>query len=429
MMLRAYKYRLEPNANQERELAIALESHRRLYNHCLDMRELAYQCYGASITWLDQQRWYTRVWRGHPYYSRLNNNSANETIKRLDKAYQNFFRRVREGDPKPGYPRFQGSGRFNSVRFGTYPNGAKLLGTRLRVQHVGDVKIRLHRPVEGKIKTVAVKKEADHWYVVFFCELPKPDAAPSTNPPVGIDVGLESFFTTSDGEQEPNPRYLKAALPALRRQGRRVSRKKKGGSNRRKEVRRLRKVHVRVRNLRREHHHQTALKLVHRFGKIAAEHLTVKNMVRNRRLARAIQDAGWSGFLTILQHKAECAGVEVVQVEPRGTSQECSRCGQVVPKPLSQRRHDCPHCGLSLHRDHNAALVILARAGVQGRTGPAGPNGGAGRRARRRSDRVSNQALPKGKTTASNGTGRSLKDEHASAIRKPVCNSGRLRNC
>ena len=234
----------------------------------------------------------------------------------------------------------------------------------------------MHRPIEGKIKTVTLKCEAGNWYVVFSCKVDPIEVEASTNPPVGIDVGLESFLTTSDGEQQPNPRYQKTALPELRRAQRSLARKRKGGKNRRKSKRKVAKIHARVARLRREHHHQVALKLVRRYGLVAVESLNVQGMLKNDRLARSISDAGWSGFLLTLRHKAECAGVVYVEVDARGTSQQCSGCGAEVRKDLSVRRHDCPHCGISLHRDENAARKILAR-GLQARTGLAGTNAGA----------------------------------------------------
>ncbi len=358
-MRKAFKYRLWTDANQERELATALESHRRLYNVCLDYRELAYQCFGASVTYCDCSRWFKHQRDTNPFFARLNFSSAQATVRRLDKAFVAFFRRRQAGE-KPGYPRFKGKDHFNSIEFPSHGDGVRLRGDRLRVQHVGTIRVKLHRPAEGKIKTVTLKREADKWYVVLSCELPDVPLADNGRPPVGIDVGPESFLTTSEGEQEPNPRYLKAALPKLRRASRAAARKKRGGKNRRKAVKRLARIHTRVRNLRREHHHQVALKLVRRYSLIAVESLNVRGMLRNDRLGRAISDAGWSSFVGILRGKAESAGVQVVAVDPRGSSQQCV-CGQEVRKDLSARWHDCPRCGLSQHRDHVSARIILAR--------------------------------------------------------------------
>jgi putative transposase len=359
---RAFKYRLWTNATQGRELAAALETHRRLYNACLEQRKTAWEAECRSVRYADQSAWFKAQRAVNPYFARLNFSSAQATMRRLDKAFSNFFRRVKEGAAKVGYPRFKGRDRFDSIEFPSYRDGCKLTGDRLYIQHVGTARVKLHRPVEGTIKTVTLKREAGKWYAVFSCDLGEVTVPPSPLPPVGIDVGLESFLTTSTGVQEPNPRYLKDALPALRRAGRAVARKNKGGGNRRKSVRRLQKVHARVRNLRREHHHQVALRLVRRHGLVAVERLNIRGMLGNGRLARAISDAGWAGFLLTLRCKAESAGVAYVEVDPRGTSQECSGCGREVLKALSDRRHDCPHCGLSLGRDHNAASNILARA-------------------------------------------------------------------
>jgi len=375
---KAFKYRLWTNANQERELSIAMESHRRLYNAMLAMRIASWECDRLSINYPFQSWCCTGMRKTNPYMARLNASSAHATVRRLDKAYQNFFRRVKAGAAKPGFPRFKGKGQFGSIEYPSYGNGIRLSGNRLRVQHVGVIRVKLHRPREGVIKTATLKLEGDKWFLILSCDLGDVAIPKSHGPPVGIDVGLESFLTTSDGEHEPNPRFLKNELPALRRAGRAVSRKTKGGSNRRKAVRRLRCCHTRVRNLRHDHHHKTALRLVRRYGLVAVESLNIQGMLKNHCLARAISDAGWSGFLGILKSKAESAGVEVVEVNPAYTSQICSSCGQIVQKSLSERWHACD-CGCSLHRDVNAAKNILARGQV--RTEPVGVN--VGRRAKR----------------------------------------------
>jgi putative transposase len=378
----AFKYRLYPNANQARELVQQLETHRRLYNQALALRIAQYKEHCAcqhfglpsrSLTFYDQTRWFKSENKINPWYGRISADAASATLDRLDKAYANFFRRLSERAAKVGFPRFKGAGRFTSIN---YPhaggnNGIGLKDNRLRVKHVGLIKAKIHRPVEGKIKTASLKLEGNKWFVVFSCDLGEQEIAPSTAAPIGIDVGIESFAVTSDGESIANPSWLKQELPELRRRGRAVSRKRKGGANRRKAVRRLRACHVRVANLRREQHHQLSNRLVRRYGLIAVESLNVKGMVRNHRIAQAISDAGWSAFLGAVRYKAERAGVTFVEVNPQNTSQICSGCGELVPKTLSQRQHNCPHCGLVLHRDHNAAKNILARA-LEARTGPAG---------------------------------------------------------
>jgi putative transposase len=361
-MRRAFKFRLYPNANQERELGIMLESHRRLYNAALEQRKLAYETRGMSLNYCSQSNQLKELRASDSYQARTNFSSAQATLRRLDKSYQNFFRRCRQGSKKPGFPRFKGRDHFDSVEFPTYGDGIRLVKNRLRVQHIGMIRARVHRPVKGEVKTASLKREADKWFVVLSCDLGAVAVPHSQLPATGIDLGLEAFLTTSDGRRVANPRYQKVELPKLSRLQRATSRKKKGGRNRRKASRRVRVLHARIRNLRSEHHHQVALKLIRLYGLIGVERLSVSNMLRNHSFARAISDAGWASFVNVLRCKAERAGVEVVAVNPRGTSQECSGCGVVVSKILDERWHTCPHCGLSLHRDENAARNILARA-------------------------------------------------------------------
>ena len=362
-MLRAHKYRLWTNKNQERELGIMLETHRRLYNACLLQRKTAYETEKRSVKYTDQSAWYKEQRQTNPYYARMNFSSAQDTMRRLDKAFSSFFRRVKTG-AKPGYPRFKSADRFTSIEFPAHGDGIGLKGNRLRIQHIGIVKVCLHRPLpeSAKIRTLTVTREADKWYLEVCFKVPDREISPSLLPAAGLDVGIEHFVTASDGEHIPNPGYLKAALPELRRSQRALSRKKQNGKNRAKAKIKVRKLHTRVKNLRSDHRHKTSLDLIRRYGYIAVESLNVKSMLRNRRLSRAISDVAWSAFITTLTHKAESAGVSVVKVPPQGTSQECSCCGKHVPKKLSERWHDCPHCGLYLQRDVNAARNVLMRA-------------------------------------------------------------------
>ena len=362
-MLRTHKYRLWTNENQSRELGIMLETHRRLYNACLDQRKTTYETEKRSIKYTEQSAWYKEQRQTNTYFARLNFSSAQATMRRLDKSFIAFFRRLKTG-VKPGYPRFKGADQFNSIEFPTHGDGIRLTGNRLRIQHIGVLRVCLHRPLpeDAKIRTLTVTRDADHWYLEVCFKLPDQEVLPSTLPSVGLDLGIEHFLTTSDGEHSPNPGYLKSALPELRRTQRSLCRKKKGGKNRAKAKIKVRRLHTRVKNLRSDHRHKTTLDLIRRYGYIAVESLNVKGMLGNRRLSRAISDVAWSAFITTLTHKAESAGATVVQIPPQGTSQECSGCGQTVQKMLSERWHNCPHCGLSLQRDVNAARNILARA-------------------------------------------------------------------
>jgi len=355
-----YKFRLWTNANQERELAIMLETHRRLYNDALAQRQWFWDEWQISRTYEGQSGWFKDERKKNAYFERLNFSSAQGTLRRLDKAFANFFRRVKAGED-PGYPRFKGVDRFNSILFPSHGDGIRLKGNRLRVQHVGTIRVCLHREKEGKIKTLSLKREGDNWFAVVTCEVPETPKVGNILPAVGLDVGLTHFVTTSEGEKIANPRFLKDALPELRRAQRSLSRKKKGGRNRKKAKRQVRRLHARVASLRHEHRHKVSNDLISRYGKIAVESLNVRGMVRNPRLARAISDVGWSAFVAVLTHKAERAGGEVKQVSPNCTSQACSACGENAPKDLHVRVHRCG-CGLVLDRDQNAAINILNRA-------------------------------------------------------------------
>jgi putative transposase len=359
-VFRAYKFRLWTNANQERELEIMLETHRRLYNAALGQRRWFYDEWKISRSYSDQSGWFKDERESNRWFAAINFSSAQATLRRLDKAFANFFRRVKAGQ-EPGYPRFKSAERFDSILFPSHGDGIRLKGNRLRVQHVGTIRVCLHREVEGTIKTLSIKREAGNWFLVAACDVAEPAPVGNLLPAVGLDVGLTHFATLSTGEQIANPRFLKTELPELRRAQRSVCRKKKGGSNRRKAKRRVARIHVRVANLRREHQHKISNDLISRYGKIAVESLNVQGMVKNRRLARSITDAGWAGFVEVLTHKAERAGGEVKQVSPNYTSQLCSACGENVSKTLDVRVHRCS-CGLIMGRDENAALNILERA-------------------------------------------------------------------
>jgi len=359
-MYRAYEFRLYPNRTQVRHLGEMIETHRRLYNSALAQRKDAWEAEQTSVKYKDQSSWFKGQRSTNTWFANINFSSAQATLRRLDKAFQSFFRRIKTGE-KPGYPRFSNRDKFSSVEFPSHGDGVRLFGNRLRVQHVGVVRVCLHRPTEGEIKTIRIVRRAEKWFVIATCLLPDVATISNGKPDTGIDLGLENFLTASDGFVVESPRFQKHELPALRVAQRAVSRKKKGGSNRRKAGKFVARIHERVANLRKDFHRKVALDLTRRYGFIGVENLTIKNMVKSHLLARAIHDAGWAGFVVRLEHKAASAGVQVVKVNPRGTSQECSKCGAVVPKKLGDRTHRCS-CGYVAHRDLNAAKNILARA-------------------------------------------------------------------
>jgi putative transposase len=290
-----------------------------------------------------------------------------DVLKRVDLAFQAFFRRVRAGE-KPGYPRFKSYNCYDSF---TYSQASWKLSeseddARLVLAGIGALKVRWSRPIQGTIKTVTIHRSADQWHVCFSCLLDVPQPEAPDRPATAIDVGLEYFATLADGSHIDNPRYFREAEEVLARRQRSRDRKKRGSKNRRRANLLVAKAHRRIRNKRLNFHHEKARKIVNRYGALAVEGLRVKNMVHNPHLSKSIADAGWSQFLTILTTKAEEAGLVVVVVNPAGTSQVCSGCGRLVPKTLSDRWHTCPYedCGLSLQRDHNSACELLNRSGL-----------------------------------------------------------------
>lgn len=357
--MRAYKYKLRPSKRIERELERTLDVCRELYNAALQERRDAYRVAGESLSFASQCLELPEVKQERSDVAQVHSQVLQNVLKRLDRGFQNFFRRVREGADKAGFPRFKSKHRYNSF---TYPQGGwKLEGDKLTLSKIGSMRLRLSREIEGKIKTATIKRQADGWFVVFAVEENYSPYIPKTGESVGIDVGIENFATLSTGEIIENPQYLRQSERELKIAQRKVSKKKLRGANRRKAARILARKHQRVANQRREFFHKLSNQLIREFDDIAVEDLNIKGMVQNHHLAKSISDAAWNTFLSILQSKAESAGRRVWKVAAAFTSQDCSRCGQRVKKSLAVREHRCIGCGLVLHRDHNAAINILAR--------------------------------------------------------------------
>ena len=357
-MRKAFLYRLYVNKIQSNKLDNLLDVARNLYNAALQERRDAYKMQGVSLNYYAQASELKGLRESLPEVAQLNFSATQDMLRRVDKSFKAFFRRIKNGE-KPGYPRFKGRDRFNSVTFPTYGDGIKIKDNRLYIQNVGLVKIKMHRFLEGKINTITLKREYGKWYAVFSNSVDIEPLLVSNNQ-VGIDVGLEFFAVTTDGEYIANPHYLKVSQSRLRVAQRKVTRRKKGSNNRRKAVKLLAKQHLKIKNQRNDFLHNKANDIVKAYGYIAVEDLKIRNMVRNHHLARSISDASWGRFLGILSYKAEWAGRTFTQVNPNGTSQICSVCGFKVSKDLSVRIHNCRNCGASLHRDFNAALNILA---------------------------------------------------------------------
>jgi putative transposase len=279
--------------------------------------------------------------------------AGQQVLRRLDSAYRQFLKGER------GRPRFQKPSRFNSV-ICKPGDGAQVRGKRLYVQNAGLIKVRWHRsPPEGRLKNIVVLRKPSGWYVLLQVDIPNQDIEKSTNPAAGVDVGITHALALSDGVTYDSPKHLQASLKKLRVLQRSVSRKKKGGKNRRKAVQKVARLHEHIANQRLDWWHKVTRQLVDTYGAIILEDLSLKFMLQNGNLSRSAHDVGLGMFRTMLDYKAVDAGVEIVMVNPRNTSQVCSGCGSIVLKDLSVRLHVCPDCGLTLDRDVNAACNIL----------------------------------------------------------------------
>ena len=274
-----------------------------------------------------------------------------QSLRDLDTAYQNFFK------GRGGYPRFKSKYSRQSYR---YPQRFKVTGNRIYLPKVGWVKLVLHRPLPGKMKSCTVSKtKRGHYFVSILCEHEKEPAPASGS--VGIDLGLSHFLTLSTGEKVENPRHLRKQERRLRIRQRRLSRKQKGSRNREKARQRVVVQQERVANQRRDFHHQVSRTLVNRYGVIAFEDLHIKGMLSNHRLAKSIADAGWSQFVTFVQYKQQWAGGDVVHADRWfPSSKTCSVCGTIRQSlALSERSWLCLACGTAHDRDTNAAQNLL----------------------------------------------------------------------
>jgi putative transposase len=354
---KAYKYKLKPTPEQERELEEVLWRCRTLYNTALEQRITAYRRCGVTLTCYQQQAELPDLKAAFPEYAAIHSQVLQDVLTRLDKTYQAFFRRVKTGHT-PGFPRFRGRDRYHSFTYKQYDNGARLDNGFLVLSKIGRVAVHWSRPLEGTPKTVTISRETDGWYAILSCAEVPAQPLPLTGKETGIDVGLKVFLITADGESVENPRLHRRGEKKLAKAQRRVSKRKKGSHRRRKAVGNLQRAHQTVKRQRADFQHKTALKLLRDYDTIYLEDLRVANMARNRHLAKSISDAGWAQFRSILEAKAAYAGRRVVAVPPAYTSQDCSGCGERVPKSLSVRTHVCTSCGLVMDRDENAARNI-----------------------------------------------------------------------
>ena len=385
-MLRTYNYLLRPNIEQEKQLDFLLWQSRLVYNAALEQRIQTYQETGIGIGYAKQWTHFRELRHEHPdTFGQLNASSLQHLLRRLDKAFAAFFRRIKAQE-KPGFPRFKNRNRFKSIEY-TYGDGCKLRQNEhgrmsFYVQNVGEMRLCYHRsiPAEAKIKHAVIKQTNSRWYVCLMLELPDPvTKCIRTGKQIGMDVGLKSLAALSTGELIENPRWLREKLTELRRLQRHATRQAKGSHRQQKTYLQIARLHEHISNQRLDYLHQVSRRLVAEHDWIAIEDLSLGFMNRNRHLSLSSHDAGFGLLRQMLEYKAEEAGIQVIAVNPANTSQACSGCGNMVPKSLSVRVHSCPNCGLVLNRDVNAArnILTLALASLELAQNPLGRSGQA----------------------------------------------------
>jgi putative transposase len=381
---RTFRYRLHPTVRQTHALIRQLNYQRELYNAALEEHVGAWKWERRSVTYVDQCRNLTGLSDLRPEVTASGVTLCRGTLKRLDRAFAAFYRRVKHGET-PGFPRFKSASRFESLQWeDTSGWKVKVDSRRLYLLGIGDVKANYHRPLQGTPKAITVKREGTKWWLSVRCvDVPAMPLDP-TGREVGVDLGVVNLVATSDGERIEGEHFGSRARDQLAQAQRKLSTKQRGSNRRRRQVEEVARLHRRVANQRGNAAHQLSRQLVNDYDLIVLEDLAITNMVRAPRakpdpdapgaylpngaaskagLNHSIHDAGWGTLALLLSYKAESAGRIVVTVDPRYTSQTCAECGHVeAGNRVSQAVFRCLSCEHVAHADVNAARNIL-RAG------------------------------------------------------------------
>jgi putative transposase len=385
-MRRAYVFRLRPTARQHVALTACVESHRELYNAALQERRDAWSHNETRIYYDDQSAQLTDIRSARPDQAMWSFSSQQATLRRLNKAFVGFFRRVKAGQ-KAGYPRFKGAARFDSVEWPKDGDGARWLpeAQRVYLRGIGKVKVHLHRQVQGRVKTIQIKRQGRRWMLILSCDDVPTNPLPTTGRNAGVDVGIVSFLTTSDSAHVANPRSGRAAADRLTAAQQRLQRAKRRSMNRERKRETVAARHRKIANQRKDFHHKQARRLVERYDLLVVEDLQIANMMRRAKpvpdpdnpghflpngaaaksgLSRSISDAGWGQFVSILRAKAEDAGRAWIEVDPRHTSDRCEACGHAAAENrVTQAEFVCQRCTHTAQADEHAARNLL-RAGL-----------------------------------------------------------------
>lgn len=380
-MRTAYQYRLRLTKQQQSTIDMWMELCRRQYNYRLgerfnwweqnrcDINSCPLICHLPELKdrpdFYSQKRDLVNTKQLFSEYKEIPSHTLQDVIARVEKTFDRWLKGDSNGK-RSGKPRFKGQGRYRSIAFPDPVKPEHIKGNLIQLPKIGNLKVILHRPIPDgfKIKTAAIVKKADGYYITLSLQdssVPElTPEMPTLDNTIGIDMGLKSFLVDDSGEEVVIPQYYRKSERRLKKIHRSLSRKKKGSNRRKKAIKRVAKAYLKVSNQRKDFHYKTAKKLLNKGKNIGHEDLNIKGIARTR-MAKSTHDAGWGQFLQILSVKAANAGLMTIAVNPNGTTQECSSCGQKVPKTIQDRWHEC-QCGCYEDRDHNAAKNIKYRA-------------------------------------------------------------------
>ena len=356
-MYQAYKFRIYLTAEQQTYFAGAFGCCRWFWNYSLNLCQQTYKDTGKGLSRGAIQGLLPILKKEYPWLNSAYSQSLQVVALNLSTAYKNFF------DKRGGFPSFKSKNGRQSI---SYPQNVKVGNSFIKLPIIGEVHCRIHRPLEGIIKTVTISQNTDGKYYASISvdrgqETPKSDASGKA---IGLDVGLIDFCVTSNGSKYVNPKHLKKHGRNLKRKQQKLNRKKKGSNTRQKAKKLVAKVHSKIKRVREDFLHKLSRKIVDENQVIAVENLNIKGMVRNHCLAKAISDAGWGMFGTMLKYKAQILGklyIEVDRFFP--SSKTCNNClHKVSSMPLNVRHWDCPKCHSRNDRDVNAAKNIRDEA-------------------------------------------------------------------